>query len=466
VMWTLGGLKALAPSTLPRLAQVAVDLRVWGFALAISLAVSILVGLPAAARASRVDLTRLLKGSGRRTTGGRGSRRRRESLVTFQLAMALVLVTGAILTARSVLAVAALDLGYRTDNVAVVTTQIWRQYPTGPGQTAFVRESLERLRATPGVRDVGITSGLPLARQAFADEATFFVEADGTPVEGRASSASAATVTPGYFDALGIRLLAGRPFGPGDAADAAPVVIVNEELARRHFPGGSPVGERLTVTFAGPPRSMEVIGLVGDVRFAALDQDPGPRLYIHHPQAPNGALHFVAGTSVDPSTLVESIKQELWEVNSALSIGDSYAFRELRADAERERRFYALLLVAFAVTALAIAAVGLYGLGAYTVARQRSEIGIMLALGATPRRVARLFVARGGRLLGIGLALGLAAALGLTRFLRGLLFGLSPTDPLTLALSIVGLGGIGLLAMWMPARRASRLDPTEALRTD
>ncbi|MDX1396602.1 MAG: FtsX-like permease family protein, partial [Gemmatimonadota bacterium] len=231
-------------------------------------------------------------------------------------------------------------------------------------------------------------------------------------------------------------------------------------------PDRSPVGERITLSFAGPPVSAEVVGVVGDVRHGALDTDPGPRIYIPHQQSPNGALLFAARTSVEPETLIESMKEGLWDVNAALSMGASYAFRELRAGAERERQFYAILLVAFAVVALSIAAVGVYGLGAYTVARQRPEIGIMLALGATPGRIARLFVARNGRLLALGLGLGLVTALALTRFLRGLLYGLSPTDPTTLAASLLGLGLIGLAATYVPARRASRTDPTEVLRTD
>jgi putative ABC transport system permease protein len=463
---TIGGLKGFAPATLPRVSEVSVDMRVWLFALLTAFAVSILVGLPATLRASRVDLTDLLKGGGRSSTGSKRSRVRRESLVAVQLAMALVLVTAATLTARSVLAISALDPGYRTDNVAVVTSQIWRQYPTGPAQAAFVQAALDRLRATPGVREVGTTSSLPLAEQAFADEATFFVERDGVPVEGRESSAGAATISAGYLEALGIPLLDGRRFGTSDGPAANRVAIINEELARRHFAGRSPIGERLKVSFASAPISMEIVGVVGDVRHGTLDQDPGPRLYLPHAQSPNGAIIFAARTAVDPATLIQSMKQELWEVNAALSMGASYAFSELRAGAERERQFYALLLSAFAVAALSIAAVGVYGLGAYTVARQRPEIGIMLALGATPRRIARLFVARNGRLLLMGLGLGLVTALGLTRFLRGLLYGLSPTDPLTLGASLLGLGVIGLVATYVPARRASRTDPTVALRTD
>lgn len=466
VTWTLGGLKSIAPATLPRVAEVSADVRVWMFALVSAFAISLLVGLPATLRASRVDLTELLKGGSRRSTGSKGERARREGLVAVQLAMALVLVTAATLTARSVLAISALDPGYRTDNVAIVSSQIWRQYGTPPAQIAFVRESVERLRALPGVREVGTTSGLPLAEQAFADEATFWVERDGAPVEGRESSAGAATVSPGYFDALGIPLVSGRRFVDADAPDAARVVIVNEELARRHWPGTDPIGERVNVSFASAPVSAEVVGVVGDVRHGALDQDPRPRLYIPHAQSPNGAIIFAARTSVDPETLIEAMKQELWSVNAGLSMGASHAFSELRAGAERERQFYALLLAAFAIAALSIAAVGVYGLGAYTVARQRPEIGIMLALGATPRRIARLYLGRHGRLLMLGLGLGLVIALGLTRFLRGLLYGLSPTDPLTLGLSFFGLGLIGLLATYVPARRASRIDPTDALRTD
>ncbi|MDX1396484.1 MAG: ADOP family duplicated permease, partial [Gemmatimonadota bacterium] len=380
VSWTIGALKSLAPATLPRVADVSVDARVWLFALAIAFAVSLLVGLPATLRASRVDLTELLKGSGRSSTGSKAARARRESLVAVQLAMALVLVTAATLTARSVLAISALDPGYRTDNIAVVTSQIWRQYPTGPAQAAFVEEARARLAALPGVREVGTTSSLPLAEQAFADEARYWIERDGSVVEGREASAGSATISPGYHEALGVPLIEGRRFDTSDGADAARVILVNEELARRHFPDRSPVGERITLSFAGPPVSAEVVGVVGDVRHGALDTDPGPRIYIPHQQSPNGALLFAARTSVEPETLIESMKEGLWDVNAALSMGASYAFRELRAGAERERQFYAILLVAFAVVALSIAAVGVYGLGAYTVARQRPEIGIMLAL--------------------------------------------------------------------------------------
>ena len=466
VTWTIGGLKGFAPATLPRVSEVTVDVRVWLFALVSAFVISLLVGLPATLRASRVDLSELLQGGGRRATGSKHERARRESLVALQLAMALVLVTGATLTARSVLAISALDPGYRTDNVAVVSSQIWRHYSNPSAQVAFVREAVARLAGMPGIQRVGTTSSLPLAEQAFADEATFRIERDGAPVEGREFSAGAATISEGYLDALGIPLKSGRGFTDADGPDAARVVLVNEELARRHWGADSPLGQTISVSFASAPVSAEVVGVVGDVRHGALDQDPRPRIYVPHAQSPNGAIIFAARTAVAPESLIEGMKRELWEVNAALSMGPSYSFRALRAGAERERQFYALLLVAFAIAALSIAAVGVYGLGAYTVARRRPEIGIMLALGASPARIARLFLARHGRLLFLGLVLGLVTAVGLTRFLRGLLYGLSPTDPMTLGISFVALGAIGLVATYVPARRASRIDPTVALRTD
>lgn len=466
VMWTVEVLKDLAPLTLPRIAEVTVDVRVWGFAIATALATSILVGLPSTLRASRIDLARLLSGSGRRVTSGRKRRNSRDALVVIQLALALVLATAATLTTRSVLAVSALDPGYRTDYVAIMSLQVWRQYPTPEMRTTFVDQALEGLGALPGVRAVGMSSSLPLTERIYADDATFFVESRGAQIEGEEARVGAATVTPGFFETLGIPLVAGRNFSATDGPGGPRVVLVNEELARRHFPGESPIGERVSVSFAGPPVSAEIVGVVGDVRHATLEEDPQPRLYIHHPQSANGAMVFTARTSVEPTGLLEGMKQEIWELNASVPISYAHTFSEIRADAERERRFYSLLLAAFAVTAMSIAVVGVYGLGAYAVARQRPEIGIMLALGATPGIIARLFLTRGGRLLGLGLGLGLLTALGLTRFLRSLLYGLSPTDPATLAASVLGLGLIALLATYVPARRASRIDPTVTLRTD
>jgi predicted permease len=383
-----------------------------------------------------------------------------------QIALALMLLAGAGLIGRSFVRLLEQDPGFETENVVGFTTQAWRFYPSAAQRAGFVRVATEALEAAPGVVAAGMTSSLPLAGQIYADRATFTVVGQAEPRPGQEPSARGAAVTTGYFAALGIPLQAGRLFDSTDDADAPAVVVVSEALERRHFPEGNAVGARLRLSFAGPPMPAEVIGVVGDVRHAGLDDPVAPALYLPHAQHPTGAITFTVRTAAPIATALATLKQRIWDLNPRVALTDTGTLQGLLSDTLRARRFYLVLLGVFSVVALFLAVIGIYGLISYAVRRRISEVGIRLALGAQAPAILRLFLSRAGALALAGTGAGLAGSLLLTRTLRSLLFEIRPTDPLTLVGVSVLLAGVALAATWVPARRASRLDPAQTLRAE
>ncbi|HEX2191514.1 MAG TPA: ABC transporter permease [Longimicrobiaceae bacterium] len=462
--WSLRLIVRAAPSDLPRLDGVAIDPWVLLFALGACLLTTLLFGLAPALSLARPDLAASLSGAGRGATAGRRNRRLREGLVVGEIALALLLLVGAALVVRSFVALLQVDRGFRSERVLAVTVQAWSYFPDRAQRAAFVEEAIERMAALPGVEAVGMTSSLPLAESIGAEEAEFEIRGRAAPRTGEAPSAHAALITNGYLDALGIPLRRGRLFTPQDDADAPHVVLVNETMARRHWPGADPVGERLTIRFAGPPVEAEVVGVVGDVRHAGLDVEPEPALYFAYPQARTGAITFTLRTAGPPLALLGAVQGLIWEFNSSMPLADATTLDTLLAESLRSRRFSLFLLGGFAVLALLLATVGVYGLLSYAMRERVSEIGIRMAMGASAGDILRWAMRDGLRLIVAGLAAGVVAVVLLTRLLKSMLYGVGPGDPLALAAAMGLLAATALLATYLPARRASRVDPVDALR--
>jgi predicted permease len=466
----LAGIRALVafgPLDLPRLSETRIDATVLVFTLLASLLAGILFGLAPAWRISRCNPNESLKQGGRATAGSLGLRHARSLLVVAEFALAVVLLAGAGLLIRSFLAVEAVDSGFKTERV--LTVHIWFAASTPESrQLAFYRQGIERLAAIPGVEAAGAGNTL---FQLGESRGFALREVEGRPAEPRDqwTPLSWTTVSGDYFQALGIPLLRGRFFSQRDRRDSSPVVIINETLARRYWPGEDPIGKRLK-GFDPRGRNDEwvtVIGMVADTRTQGRERPPMAQLFQPQEQWSDGTPYFVIRTATrDAQQLSSAVRSVLHAVDKAAAITDVTTPEQRLQDQTSRRRFQAWLFGLFSGVALLLAAIGIYGIMHYSVAQRRHEIGIRMALGARPGDVLGLVVRQGLSLAAIGTAAGLLSALWLTRALATLLFGVTPTDPLTFAGVSAVLLLAALVACWLPARRATRIDPIVALRQD
>jgi predicted permease len=463
--WGVEAIKALAPYDLPRRDELAIDTRVLAFALLVSVGAALVSGLVPALRAARLDVNEGLKTTGRWSSAGTSPRSARGALAGGQVALAVLLLVGAGLLARSLASLLDVERGYHADRVLTLTVQAWQYYPRPAERAEFVRQTVTRLSAMPGVRAAGMTSSLPLHRPIGAHSAAY--TAEGRPIErGQEPRAQAAVVTSGYFNVLRIARRRGRAFTPADDAKSVPVVMINESMARRLWPGEDPVGKRLSVSFTGAPVVREVVGVVADVRHDGLDAEPQPGIFLPHAQLSTGAITFTMRTADDPATVLRAAKREIWAVNPALPITSEATMEQLLDDSLRERRFHLLLLGAFATVAVLLAAIGIYGVVSYTTSERTREIGVRMALGAQVGDVLGLVMRQGTLLATGGVVVGLVAASLLTRVLRSMLFGVAPLDGLTFVVGGVVVLVIAAAATLIPARRAARVDPLAALRAE
>jgi len=338
------------------------------------------------------------------------------------------------------------------------------KYGDGAHQTAFFSQLTDRIRSMPGVSEVGAISLVPLVPQGAATR--FTIVGRPAPKPGEWTSADIRIVERGYFAAMRIRLARGRTFTAADRADAAPVVVVNEAMARQYWPGDDPLGARLQVNWADPTAHPEIVGVVGDVRTSALDAEIHPMIYYVEAQAPTGELTLVVRHSGDAAALVSAVRGAVRDLDRDVPLTDvaSMATRLTRSMADR--RYPMLLLSGFALLAVLLAAVGLYGLLSYVVSRRSQEIGVRMALGAGRRAVLRMVLGDGVRLTFVGIAIGAAGGVLAARALGRLLYGIGPTDPVTFVAVAVLLVAVALLASYVPAARATRVDPVVALRTE
>ena len=462
--WGVELLVALSPGNIPRLDEVGLDSRVLLFTSAVSVATGVLFGLLPALQASKTDLSESLKeGGGRGSTAGRGAGRLRNSLVVSEIAITVVLLAGAGLMIRSFLSIQSVDPGFRPERILTFNFGLpSAKYREDPQLTAFFEQFVARAAQLHGVERAALASALPLA--GGADVLAFSIEGRPAPPPEVVQDAEFTSITPDYFDVMGIPLVRGRKFTERDREGAPEVVIVNETMARRYWPNEDPLGKRINL--GNPEQSpwRTVVGVIGDVRRGGLDKEPYPQMHAPLAQAPYNTVAFVARTSGDPLALVPAVRRELAEQDRDLPLSSVRTMEQVLADSVARRRFQMLLIASFASIGLLLAGVGIYGVISYSVAQRRHEIGVRMALGARAPDILRLVVGQGLGLALAGVGVGLLAAFALTRVLASMLYGVSTTDPVTFVGVALLLAGVALLASYIPARRATKVDPMVALR--
>ena len=458
------GLLALVADRIPvpRLDQVRIDSVVLGFTLLVSLATSLVFGIVPAVTASS-GLQEALREGGRHS-GGPRARRVLSSLVVAEVALSLVLLTGAGLLIRSFARLQQIDPGFRADHLLTARVQLpGTRYREDTRISDFFTRAIEGVSAVPGVRSASAISFLPLA--GFGIATRFSVEGQPQPAPGDEPTTEVRPVAPGFFQTMGIPLLVGRDFGPQDRGDATDVCIINETLARRHFPGENPIGTHLRVNVGDSP-NYEIVGIVGDVRLVTLEADMRPTVYVPHTQLAIGFMTLVVRTEQDPVSAASAVRATVRSLDPQLPVAAVQTMDQVLSDSIARPRVTATLLTVFALMALTLAAVGVYGVMAYSVGQRTQEIGVRMALGATPGAVFRLVLGQAMRLIAAGIVAGLLVAVALTRSLGTLLYRTEPLDPLTFAATGIILTLVATLACYVPARRGTRIAPVEALRTE
>jgi len=463
--WGVQAIRALSPPNLPRVDELSIDGRVLGFALSVSFLTALLFGMAPALRAAKPNLHEGLKAGGRSATGS-GRKRLRNLIVISEVALATVLLVGAGLLVRSFESLLRVDRGYRSDNVLAINVFTWDRYSTPEQRTAFLEEALDRIGALPGVHSAGAASALPLSDPYGAEDADVTIEGQPAPAPGQEPSVHLTVVTSEYFGVLDVALRNGRLFTRADDSRAPPVALINETMARRFWPSDNPVGRKFTVGFMGGPVTREVVGVVADVRRAGLDEPPRPSVYLPHPQSATGSMAFVIRTASDPLAMLPAVKERIWSLNKTLPIYSTATLDGLLTESLKERRFNLLLLACFAVTALSLAAVGVYGLMSHATSERTQEIGLRVALGAKSTDILSLVLRHGALLTLAGVAAGVALAAALTRVLTSMLYGVTSSDLPTFLAVVAMVIAVAGVACYLPARRAVRIDPMEALRTE
>ena len=454
----------IIPVTVPRGGEVLIDRRVLGFTFLLSLSAGLIFGLMPALRASKPDLNETLKAGGRSASAGLRARHLRGALVVAEIALVLVLLAGGGLMIRSLWRLQQVELGFQPEKIltAQFTVPTYKRL-TDDQKAAFAERLVERIKALPGVVTAASTSAVPLGDIDYREQ--FVISDQAAPPPGVRQVARSRMITPDYFRVMGIPLIKGRVFTGQDDQLAPRVAIISDLLARRYFAGAEPLGKRLIIG----KRECEIIGVVGDIRQGDVQQNglnipTDPAFYEPLAQTPIGTAYLVVRASGDPLALVAPVQQAVWAEAKDQPLEYIATMERIVAAATAETRFYSWSLGIFALLALTLGAMGIYGVMSYSVAQRRHELGIRMALGAKPGNVLRLVVGEGMLLTLFGVALGLAAALGLTRLMSGLLFGVSATDPLTFAGITLLLVIVALLACYLPARRAAKVDPMVALR--
>jgi putative ABC transport system permease protein len=460
-------LKQIIPSSMALNANVQIDAKVFGFMLLLSLFTGIIFGLTPALQAARIDLNVVLKQGGGRTGTGAGHRRLRGALVVTEIALALVLLVGAGLLIQTFLRLRALDIGVNPENVLTLRTSLPRsKYSELPKRVAFYEQVLERVRALPGVVAAGYTSAVPLTWKGGTNG--FTVEgADPQPGQ----DANTRQVSAGYMETMNINLRQGRFFDDHDDAQSQPVTIINETMARQYWPGESALGKRFKVgSIDDQVPWITIVGIVGDIKEMGLEAPPKAEMFFPYQQLPrvlwNMPRDLTVRTTGDPLSLVAAVRQAVWSVDPAQPVSNVRTMEDILSGEVTQRRITMTLLAAFAGLALLLASLGIYGVLSYAVAQRTQEIGIRMALGANRLEVLRLVMGDGLRLAGAGVAIGLGVSLALTQLMTRLLFGVTASDPRTLAGVTLLLLTVALVACYVPARRAARVDPMVALRNE
>jgi len=466
-VWGVDLLTRLQPAGIPRLDNVRVDATVVLFTIATAIVTGVLFGLVPAFSATR--MSNVLKESGRGAVGARAGNRVRGVLVVAELALAVMLLAGAGLLLRSFMKLQAVDPGFKLEPALTfdLTLPDARYKEDGP-RIAFFDQLLPRLRALPGVRAASSVMGLPLNGLDFV--ISFQVKGRPPVPPAQQPSMQVRVATPEYFDTIGIPLKRGRVFTDDDRPGTPRVVLITESAAHEFFPNEDPIGKTITLGWGrgpGTPRAGgEVVGIVGDVKDAGLNEPNPPQIYLPYRQWPVGSMTMILETAVPPPSLADAVRAEVYAIDANLPVSNVSTLDAIVAKSISQQRFYTLLLTIFAAVALVLAAIGIFGVLSYAVSQRTREIGIRMALGAEGRTVVGLIVRQAMVLVGCGVAAGLALGLVLSQTMTKMLFDVRPTDPATYAGVSVVLALVALLASYLPARRATRVDPIVALRAE
>jgi putative ABC transport system permease protein len=462
--WGVELLVALSPGNIPRLEEVSLDARVLAFTFGVSVLTGVVFGLLPALSASKADLSVSLKEGGTRgSTAGASSAALRGLLVVAEVAITVVLLAGAGLMIRSFMAIQSVDPGFRADRIMTFDFALpMTTYKEESQRATFFEQLTARAATLPGVERAAVIDALPLT--GGGSVLGFVIEGRPPLPPEKVQDANFFSVTPDYFDVMGIPSVRGERLTERHRADVPDVAVINEAMARRYWPGEDPIGKRLNIGDPEKTPWITVIGVVRDARTGGLDKEPYPQMYVPSAQFPYRAMTFVARTSGDPTSIAPALRHELAALDKDLPLYNVRTMEQVLCDSVSRRRFQMILIAAFAGVGLLLAAVGIYGVISYGVAQRRHEIGVRMALGARAADILKLVVGQGLGLTLAGVGLGLAGAFVLTRVLSSLLYGVSATDPLTFACVAVALLGVALLACLVPARRATQVDPMIALR--
>jgi len=462
------GIKALiaiSPRDLVSLQGVGINLTVLGWTLGISVVTGIIFGIAPALEAARINLNDALKEGGKGSSSQSSrSRRLRGAFVVAEIALALVLLSSAGLLVKSFVRLQQIDTGFDIDNILTMVVPLSStKYREDPQVISFFRQANERIRNLPGVKAVGIVNYLPLYG-GLGSSTGFKVEGRPPSPPGRGPGTNVRVTDSGYFSAMGIPLLRGRNFSEAEDTEAKHVVLINQAMAEKNFPGEDPIGKRIDVAMFDSAHPTEIIGIVGDVRYDSLIDKPEPMVYFPHPELTYEFMTIVIRTSNEPTSIAAAVQREIRAIDTDQPVADIRTMNQVMSETRSRARFNTLLLALFAILATLLASVGIFGVMNYSVTLRTHEIGLRMALGAEPNRVLRLILRQGLILTVIGIAIGLAGAMALTRLVSGLLFDVKATDPMTFGVIVVLLGLVSLIACYIPARRATRVDPLVALR--
>src|SRR5258706_1974049 len=447
-------------SDIPLADQVGLNIQVLIFTLVITVLTGTLFGLIPAWQTTKVDLNETLKEGGGKGVGASSGSRMRNSLLVLEVALSLVLLIGAGLMIKSFASLLKTDLGFQAKNVLTFELELPnQQYPDNAKVASFYDSLVTKLKALPGVQSVGGVTMLPLG----GDNRVFSFRVEGQPIVEMAQrpTANYRIAMPEYFSAMGIPLENGRMLTNADTQGSTPVVIINERMAKRYFPQGA-LGQRIYVR--NDQNSREIVGVVKSVKHLALDQEPQPEMYVPYGQSPSRYMRMVARTDVAPKTLVNAVQRQVWDLDRELPLAKMNSMDELVSKSASQQRSNMVLLTLFATVALILAAIGIFGVVSYNVTQRTHEIGVRMALGASPNDILKLIISKGMLLTAIGIVIGIAGAYALSKVIRSLLFEVGTLDVAIFVIVPLGFALIALFACFFPARKAARVDPLTALR--
>ena len=462
--WGLALITKLLPNDFPRLNEIHMDVRVLAFTFAASVLTGILFGLVPALQISRPDVQEAIKETGRGTSGSRRQSRFRQALIVVEVALSVVLLAGAGLLFRSFMRLQAVESGFKSEQVLTARlTPAGTNFPNRAARGKFYEQVVQKLSTVPGVEDVGLINTMVLEK---GPTSGFRVEGRPVTTPDKWPSVNYRVVSPNYFRAMSIPVLHGRAYNDRDVDGAPRVMIVNQKLAEEQFPGESAVGKRITfgATDANQPIWFEIVGVVANTRSLELREEPIAELYFSLPQDVWPAMSLVIRSSVEPESLAGAMRQAVNEVDKSVPVSNVKTMDHVVSESITQPRFNLFLVGLFGTVAMLLSAAGIYGVTAYSVTQRTHELGIRIALGAQMRDVLKMILGQGMAVIGIGLVIGLAASFGLMRLLRSLLYGVGENDPLTFVAITGVLLFVALLACFIPARRATKVDPLVALR--